>query len=109
MSGMLGCQDKLDGGFWWGRISLSEGVADRASQDVEFATFCYRSLRRPASGGQGDISVEDGSRISSAHKHKGLSEIWIITEADRSRTRVLFSHEYRGESCYGISKAEDLH
>ncbi len=94
---------KLGGEFWWGRFSLSEGVADRASQDVEFATFCYMSLRRHANGDGGDMSVEDGSRVSSAHERKDLPKIWIISEADRSTIRVLFPHEYRGGSCYGIS------
>ena len=94
---------KLGGEFWWGRFSLSEGVADRATQDVEFATFCYRSLRRHASGDWGGMSVEDGSRVSSTHKQRDLPKIWIITEADRSATRVLFPHEYQEESCYGIS------
>ena len=94
---------KSDGEFWWGRFSLSEGVADRASQDVEFATFCYKSLRRHASGDQGDMSVEDGARVSSTRKQKDLPKIRIITEADRSATRVSFPHEYQGGSCYGIS------
>jgi hypothetical protein len=106
---MVSRSDRADGEFRLGRPSASEGVADRAAQDVAFATFCYKCLRRHASGDWGHISVEDrtrnqraieeGSYILSAYRQKGFPEIWIITEADRGTTRILFPHEHQKESC----------
>jgi hypothetical protein len=100
---------RSQGRFRLGRPSASEGVADKAAQDVAFATFCYKCLRRHADGDWGDISVggktrneraiKEGSRILSAYTRKGWPRIWIMTEADRSATRILFPHEYREESC----------
>jgi len=95
--------------FQLGRPSASEGVAEKAAHDTAFATFCYKCLRRHADGDWGCIPMEDrtrnerareeGSRIFSAYRRKGWPEIWIITEADRSATRILFPHEYQEESC----------
>jgi hypothetical protein len=100
---------RSEGEFRLGRPSASEGVADKAAQDVTFATFCYQCLRRHADGDWGNISVggkarneraiKEGSCILSAYTRKGWPKIWIITEADRSATRILFPHEYREESC----------
>jgi hypothetical protein len=97
------------GRFQLGRPSASEAVADRAAQDVAFATFCYKCLRRHANGDWSNMSVEDstrnqraieeGSRILSAYRQKGFPEIWIITEADRGATRILLPHEHQKESC----------
>jgi len=94
--------------FRLGRPSTSEGVADKAAQDATFATFCYKCLCRHANGDWGNISVEDkicnqraieqGSQILSAYRKKGYPEIWIMTEADRSATRILLPHEYQEES-----------
>lgn len=90
--------------FQLGRPSASEGVADRAAQDAKFATFCYQCLRRHADGDWGCISMADttrneraireGSRVLSAYRRRGCPEIWIVTEADRSATRIMFPMEY---------------
>ncbi|MBN2098805.1 MAG: hypothetical protein JW753_04330 [Dehalococcoidia bacterium] len=95
--------------FRLGRPSASEGIADMAAQDVAFATFCYKCLRRHANGDWGNIStqgrdrnqraLQQGSRILSTYRRKGCPEIWIVTEADRSATKILFPHEYQGELC----------
>lgn len=95
--------------FRLGRPSASEGIADRAAQDAKFATFCYQCLRRHAEGDWGHISAQDrsrnqralkeGSRILSTYRRRGCPEILIVTEADRSTTRILFPHEYQGEPC----------
>jgi hypothetical protein len=92
-----------------GRPSASEGVADRAAQDARFATFCYQCLRRHANSDWGNISMQDktrnqraleeGSLILSTYRRKGCPEIWIVTEADRSTTKILLPHEYQGEPC----------
>ena len=99
---------RLKSEFQLGRPSASEGVADRATQDVAFATFCYKCLRRHADGDWGHVSMEDqdrndraieeGSCILSAYRRKGCPEIWIVTKADRSATKILFPHEYQEES-----------
>jgi hypothetical protein len=102
------------GRFQLGRPSANEAVADRAAQDVAFATFCYKCLRRHSNGDWGHImSVEDssrnqraiekGSRILSAYRQKDFPEIWIVTKADRSATKILFPYELKEESCYGMS------
>jgi hypothetical protein len=100
---------KSESAFRLGRPSASEGVADRAAQDVTFATFCYQCLRRHANSDWGNISIQDkarnqraleeGSRILSAYRRKGCPDIWIVTEADRSSTKILFPREYQGEPC----------
>jgi len=61
------------------------------------------SLKRHANGDWGDLCQEDieenelslkeGFRLLSAYQ-KGEKKIWIITEADRSATTVLFPEEY---------------
>lgn len=100
---------RSESAFRLGRPSASEGVADRAAQDATFAAFCYKCLRRHADGDWGNISMQDktrnqralqeGSRILSTYRRKGWPEIWIVTEADRSATRILFPQEYQGEPC----------
>ena len=99
-----------------GRPYASEGVADRAAQDAKFAAFFYQCLRRHASGDWGNISLQDkprnqraldeGSRILSIYRRKGCPEIWIVTESDRSATRILFPQEYEGEPCRKASAPE---
>jgi hypothetical protein len=39
-------------------------------------------------------AVEDGTRILSAYDLRSGERIWIITEADRSSTRILLPSEY---------------
>ncbi|MEL7562600.1 hypothetical protein [Dehalogenimonas sp. 4OHTPN] len=40
------------------------------------------------------MSLKQGFRILSAYEAEGLPKIWIITEADRSATTILFPEEY---------------
>ena len=44
---------------------------------------------------ENNLAVKAGNlRIFSAYEHPTLPKIWIITEADRSATTVLFPDEY---------------
>jgi len=90
--------------FQTGKTVLTRGVNDLVAENTEFAKFVLKSLGRHATGDWGDLHQEDkdantaavveGDRILSAYELKPLPKIWIITEADRSSTCVLFPDEY---------------
>jgi hypothetical protein len=95
--------------FQTGQIVASRGVYDLSYQDSDFAQFVQKCLNRHIKGDWGDLDDEDkesndqalkqGARLLSAYsddrfpKH-GVATIWIITEADRSSTTILFPDEY---------------
>ena len=95
--------------FPLGQVVATRGVDDLAGQNPEFAEFMQECLNRHAKGAWGDVDEEDkqtndyalkhGMRVLSAYnddrfpKH-GIATIWIITEADRSATTILFPDEY---------------
>jgi hypothetical protein len=89
--------------FELGQVLLTRGVNDKAVNDKEFAKFVFNSLKRHAQGDWGDLCKEDreeneyslrrGFRLFSAYENGG-EKIWIITEADRSATTILFPEEY---------------
>lgn len=102
-------RDKVLGGeavkkFEVGQLVMTSGVNDRVADDTEFAKFVYESMARHARGDWGDLGEEDkkenelslreGFRLLSAYEKPPLPKIWIITEADRSVTTVLFPSEY---------------
>jgi len=90
--------------FPLGQTVMTRGVNDLVAENGAFAKFVTESLVRHATGDWGDLSVEDqaendlslkqGFRLLSAYENEGLPKIWIITEADRSVTTVLFPDEY---------------
>jgi hypothetical protein len=93
------------GKFPLGRLLMTRGVNDKVAEDVEFAKFVLESLRRHARGDWGEMTQEDKNenelalkagdlRIFSAYESPNLPKIWIITEADRSATTILFPEEY---------------
>ena len=94
----------LNGKFPLGRLVMTCGVNDRIADGTAFAGFVVRSLKRHAGGDWGDLCDEDKKenefalnkrlRLFSAYEADGLPKIWIITEADRSVTTVLFPDEY---------------
>lgn len=87
-----------------GEVYLSKGVNDRIAEDQNFAEFVLHSLKRHLNGDWGDLSDEDkkendlslveGFRILSAYRYRDGTKIWIITEADRFTTTILFPEEY---------------
>ena len=90
--------------FPTGRLIMTAGVAELGAANESFAKFVRKSLQRHSDGDWGDLSAEDvveneyalgkQLRLLSAYEHNGLPKIWIITEADRSVTTVLFPDEY---------------
>ena len=87
-----------------GRLVMTRGVNDLVAEDEAFAKFVMSSLTRHRSGDWGNLTDEDkqenklslkaGYRLLSAYEAKELPKIWIITEADRSATTLLFPDEY---------------
>ncbi|MPL89233.1 hypothetical protein SDC9_35266 [bioreactor metagenome] len=95
--------------FNTGQIVATRGVHDLACENSEFAQFIQKSLNRHVKGDWGDVDEEDkqtndqalkqGTRMLSAYNddrfpQNGAATIWIITEADRSATTILFPDEY---------------
>jgi len=86
-----------------GKIYLTRGVNDKIAEDVAFAAFVLKSIQRHCTKDWGDLTYDDkqannnalleGTRILSAYTI-GIHKIWIITEADRSITTILFPEEY---------------
>ena len=95
--------------FPLGQLVMTRGVNNLVADDEAFVRFVTKSLARHVKGDWGDVDDEDkltndqalkqGLRLLSAYnddrfpKH-GISTIWIITEADRSATTILFPDEY---------------
>ena len=92
------------GKFPMGQVVLTRSVYKWSAANGDFTFFVQSSLKRHAKGDwgnlppedreQNEIALKDGSRLFSAYQHHRLPEIWIITEADRSVTTVLFSDDY---------------
>lgn len=93
------------GKFELGNLYLTRGVSEECGKDTGFSEFVQNSISRHASGDWGDMSEDDKKeneysvdkqlRIFSAYNLKDSDKkVWIITEADRSATTVLFPDEY---------------
>lgn len=91
--------------FRLGKLVWTSGVNEQIADDAKFSVFVSESIRQHAMGDWGDLSQGDKNendlavkagdlRILSAYEKDGLPKIWIITEADRSATTVLFPEEY---------------
>lgn len=86
------------GSFKPGRIGMTRTVADKLEQEEVF-----KFIQRHLSGNWGNLSdfdkklndraVKDGDRIVSKYS-TSAGDIYVITEADRSCTKVLFTSEY---------------
>ncbi len=95
--------------FSMGRVLVSSSIKSLMTTDLSFHTFIYTSLMRHEKGDWGEISKDDHDSNSHAltseqrlfsvyhcstpHSFKG-DRIYIITEADRSATTVLWPYEY---------------
>ena len=90
--------------FVSGCVYLTRGVNDLVAESSAFAEFVSNAFKRHIQGDWGDLpqgdresndqAVMDGSRLLSAYVKEGQPKIWIITEADRSATTILFPDEY---------------
>lgn len=89
-----------------GSLVVTRGVNEAMQKNSQFSELVGKSICRHAEGDWGDICLDDkqaneaalqsGERVMSAYPTglEGESTIWIITEADRSVTTVLFPSEY---------------
>ncbi len=90
--------------FLIGRVVVTRGVHARMVDDRTFMEFIGRCLGRHMDGDWGEVDREDrqtnedalkvGNRLLSAYSHVDNTRVWVITEADRSVTTVLFPDEY---------------
>ena len=92
-----------------GQVVATASIHSLMASDLSFHTFIYTSLMRHEKGGLGEVCEEDhesnqtalvsGRRIfavyecGTAHPEYG-QKIYVITEADRSSTTVLWPWEY---------------
>ena len=95
--------------FQLGQVVMTCGIAARMHMDPIFARGVRSSLDRHATGDWGDVGEESrrmnddaleaerngewSDRLFSLYDIEG-TEIFIITEADRSATTILFPEEY---------------
>ena len=90
--------------FKMGGLFMTAGVSQLVGESPDFQKFVSESLDRHARGDWGDLcdehkhenelSLREGFRLLSAYKAKDLPRIWIVTEADRFATTILFPDEY---------------
>jgi len=94
------------GTFSTGRIVQTQKIYLRASSDTPFYVWLQDVYLLYLSGDWGDMSDEDkklndealksgNDRIFASYTYpKDETVVWIITEADRSVTTILFPEEY---------------
>ncbi len=92
--------------FERGEFVMTLGIAKRIERDLDFGKFIGRCIERYAMCDWGEMNEEDKKsndeavecgdlRIHAAYINPKTNEkIWIITEADRSATTILFPEEY---------------
>ena len=87
-----------------GQIVMTYGVSELYEVNTDFALFVVTCMARHARGDWGTVDAEDKAendlsvtrhlRLLSAYESPLHPKLWIITEADRSSTTVLFPSEY---------------
>ena len=92
--------------FELGSLVATKGVADEVDKSKEFKMFVLYSLKRFIECDWGDLcktdcelnnyAIEKDGRILASYNDPTEIDrkVWIITEADRSVTTILFPHEY---------------
>ena len=90
--------------FKTGQIVCTRGIDSLMCEEDHFRMFVHECLLRHMLGDWGNLPEGDkqaneralvnGSRLFSAYKVDNLPKIWIVTEADRSSTCILFPDEY---------------
>ena len=95
--------------FALGQLLMTTGVRDAMDASQDFTDYALACLRRhgQADWSQMDIcdqganiyALSHGLRIRSSYTDprfpkRGAATIWIMTEADRSSTTILFPDEY---------------
>lgn len=94
-----------------GQVVCTRGVADALADNIVFACFAIDCTVRHRNGDWGDLDPEDRAANDAAVHHAsrvlssyllpdrlatttGQRKLWIITEADRSVTTLLWPSEY---------------
>lgn len=88
-----------------GRVVLSPKVQERVRTDNAFAAFAFSSLDQHAAEDWGEISEHDKLVSDDALRYGGMilssyifpvdrTKIWIVTDAERFITTILFPDEY---------------
>lgn len=90
--------------FEIGKLVATRAVSDRMDSDEKFDTFCQVCMHRYFNADWGDLDEEDralndeaiesGDRIFASYIYEDGEKLWIITEADRSVTTLLFPSDY---------------
>jgi len=90
--------------FEHGQLYMTRGVSDYIADNSGAAKYVWGSLLRHQIGDWGDVGKEDWEanmaalvedlRLFSVYKDEDRRTIWIITEADRRSTTILFPEEY---------------
>lgn len=88
--------------FELGSLVQTRGVCERRKEDPGFNEFVQKCLERHIKGDWGDLDKEDweenllslGKRLRLFSVYKGSRKIYIVTEADRSATTILFPEDY---------------
>lgn len=90
--------------FEAGQIVMTSGVCNKAIEHDHFAAQAQGSLARHLSGDWGEMdpsdlaenefSLDKPLRLFSSYDLADGGKLWIITEADRSATTMLFPSEY---------------
>lgn len=90
--------------FKIGKLTATCGVSNAMEQDERFSYDVVDAIRRFITGDWGDIGVKEDAQENAFALENSLriigayptvrGKIWIITEADRSATTVLFPSEY---------------
>ena len=99
----------LTSSFSMGQVVATASIQSLMTSDLSFHTFVYTSLMRHEAGDWGEISEEDHQsnelalvtdlrlfsvyHCTESHSIHG-DRIYIITEADRSVTTVLWPRDY---------------
>lgn len=83
-----------------GHILVTKRVINLSRENRKFTIFVQNSLEQYRKGNTGNMSdeanrlntrgLERNMRLFSSYESKGLPEIWITTEPDRSYTTIMF-------------------
>lgn len=89
--------------FKLGQVVVTKAVSNKMDSDYNFDKFVKTSLGRYSNKDWGDTckddiwlneqALENGERLLAAYSRLN-DTIWIITEADRSVTTIMFPSEY---------------
>lgn len=93
-----------------GRMVVTRGIEDRRCMDLSFFDFLEKSIARHLEGDWGDLCAEDSElndeaiaaeqrgeptdSLFSMYRYFDGTEVYIITEWNRSVTTILFPEEY---------------